>query len=173
MTKTKPSASQLSSPVHTCPPSRSATFPTTSTSFPICRCESGFRIRVTSPLFPHVIVAWSPRSADTVPRRRTVCVEREPALEGWKAWRWAGRMRGVWRDIFVNFFAWVSFSGLGWYVLRRFVVVLCSGSVVDDVRGSLGSTRCAIRVVTWGCPNSIDGHRIVNLHSDSSRSGLR
>jgi hypothetical protein len=89
----------------TCPPSNSVTFPTTSTNFPICRCESDFRMRVTSPLFPHVIVAVSPWSAVTVPRIRTVCVE-EP-LEGWKAWRWAGRTRGVWRDI-------SSFSSLGW-----------------------------------------------------------
>lgn len=38
---------------------------------------------MTSPLFPHVIVAVSPWRAVTVPRMRTVCVE-EP-LEGWKA----------------------------------------------------------------------------------------
>lgn len=34
-----------------------------------------------------------------------VCVERAPALDGWKAWRWAGRTRGVWRDIFPLFFS--------------------------------------------------------------------
>lgn len=34
-----------------------------------------------------------------------MCVERAPALEGWKAWRWAGRTRGVWRDIFPLFFS--------------------------------------------------------------------
>jgi hypothetical protein len=32
---------------------------------------------------------------------RTVCVERGAELEGWKALRWEGRMRGVWRDILV------------------------------------------------------------------------
>lgn len=35
--------------IHTWPPFNSATLPTTSTSFPICRCESGFRSNVTSP----------------------------------------------------------------------------------------------------------------------------
>lgn len=37
-----------------------------------------------------------PWSAVTVPSTRTVF---ELELEGWKAWRWEGRMRGVWRDI--------------------------------------------------------------------------
>lgn len=69
----------------TCPFSRSTTFPTTSTSFPICRCESGFKISVTSPLLPHVIVAVSPFNAETVPSRRTVCVPRAPDEEGAKA----------------------------------------------------------------------------------------
>jgi hypothetical protein len=39
---------------------------------------------------------------------RTVCVERGPVLEGWKALRWAGRMRGVWRDIVVMLYVFLK-----------------------------------------------------------------
>jgi hypothetical protein len=90
---------------HTCPPSKSTTFPTTSTSLPIWRCESGFRSSVTSPWVPHVMLAVSPRRALTVPSKRTVCVIVLDGLEadGWKAWRCEGRTRGVWRDIFDYF----------------------------------------------------------------------
>lgn len=42
-----------------------------------------------------MIVAVSPRSAVTVPRRRTGGAERELEVAGLKAWRWDGRMRGV------------------------------------------------------------------------------
>jgi hypothetical protein len=61
---------------------------------------------------------------------RTVCVE-EP-LEGWKAWRWAGRTRGVWRDIF----RFADFGTLEVDYLGPAVVVSLGliGSVVDVQR---------------------------------------
>lgn len=132
--------------MHTCPPSRSATFPITSTSFPIWRWESGLRISVTSPFPPHVIVAVSPWRADTVPSTRTVCVEREPELEGWKACRWAGRMRGVWRDILVidvflelrSAGKVVSESCLGMFEFVELNRRYFEASWIDAVRGTRG-----------------------------------
>lgn len=84
---------------------------------------------MTSPWVPHVIVAVSPRRAETVPRRRTVEVLEE---DGWKACSWEGRTRGVERDIVADLFI-VRLLLLPYVcVVRRrrlyrgrFVVVLC------------------------------------------------
>lgn len=92
------------------PPSISATFPTTSTSFPICRCESGFKINVTSPCVPQVIVAVSPCNAVTVPRSRTGGGLRGPEVEGLKACRCEGRTRGVCRDMSGRLYCLICFS---------------------------------------------------------------
>ena len=49
--------------------------------------------RIVTASLPHVSVAWSPETVVIVPSIRTV--EVEGLAEGAKAWRWAGRMRGV------------------------------------------------------------------------------
>lgn len=65
---------------------------------------------MTSPWVPHVMVAVSPRRAETVPRRRMVDGLEE---EGWKAWRWAGRRRGVGRDIVADSLCFILCSSIG------------------------------------------------------------
>lgn len=74
---------------------------------------------MTSPWFPQVIVAVSPRSAVTVPSRRTGGGLRGPEVEGLKACRWEGRTRGVWRDMFV--FVWLSIFSLRRFEWRSFL----------------------------------------------------
>ena len=54
--------------------------------------------------------AVSPCRAETVPRMRTVEGVLEVGDAEWKAWRWAGRRRGVGSDILlaIVWFAWLG-----------------------------------------------------------------
>lgn len=94
-------------------PSTSATLPTMSTIFPTCRCESLFNINVTSPWPEHVSVAVSPWSFETVPRMR-MGLGLRLVLEGRKAWRCSGRIRGVVRAAAIVIFVWFDSLLGGW-----------------------------------------------------------
>jgi hypothetical protein len=70
---------------------------------------------------PHVIVAVSPRRAETVPRIRIVEGWEE---DGWKACRWEGRRRGVGRDIVASAIADATARQFCSCVSARYVRIL-------------------------------------------------